>query len=154
MTIVPLLRHPEHRARLAALHGAEWRHLYEDGWDEATALAELAAERAEGLPRTLVALDDDGALAGSVSLVLRDLPSRPDLDPWLASLYVLPAWRGRGLGGRLVRAIEAEGSALGFDRLFAFTESATPFFVGLGFTVLERAEAAGHPIDLLERRLR
>ena len=33
---------------------------------------------------------------GTASLVTKDLPSSPDLTPWLAGVLVRPEFRGRG----------------------------------------------------------
>ncbi|MGQ0556386.1 MAG: hypothetical protein ACT4PN_10660 [Nitrospiraceae bacterium] len=43
------------------------------------------------LPLTLVAMEA-GAAIGTVSLILCDMETRPDLSPWLASLYVAPTF--------------------------------------------------------------
>ena len=37
-----------------------------------------------------------------VSLKENDLWSRKDLNPWMASLYVVPEYRGKGIGSSLV----------------------------------------------------
>ena len=88
---------------LADLHAAEWKHLYAD-WDVEAARAEFLDQKADGsLPATLV-LHEGMELMGSVSVVFGDCPARPDLDPWLASLYVVPQRRGQGHGLELVRA--------------------------------------------------
>ena len=44
---------------------------------------------------------DDNVPVGTASLVNNDLPSRPDLTPWLASVLVLPPFRGKGIVHRL-----------------------------------------------------
>src|SRR5688572_13759565 len=44
---------------------------------------------------------DDNVPVGTASLVNSDLPSRPDLTPWLAGVLVLPAFRGQGYSAAL-----------------------------------------------------
>ena len=109
---------PGHVDTLARWHHGEWGALYAD-WSLADAAAELrdhATRRTR--PTTLVALDGD-ALVGSVSLVDEDAPEFADRgDAWLASLYVVPAARGRGLGAALAQALAAHATALGLDRLW------------------------------------
>ena len=109
-------------ATLAAWHADEWAHLYEPAvWDAEIALDELRAMGGEGLPRTLVAFDG-GELVGSVSLLASDdLPGWAGVGPWLASLFVAPSWRGRGIGGQLVDACLDLAGALGVDDVHLFT---------------------------------
>ena len=90
-------------AELARLHALEWQHLYRR-WNEKKALEEFGAQKTDGnRPATLV-LREGERLVGSVSVVDNDCEVRTDLDPWLASLYVMPGQRGRGHGSRLVAA--------------------------------------------------
>lgn len=57
-------------------------------------------------------------------------------------LYVRPAWRGRGLGERLAKAILGEGAALGYRVMRLDTHlsmaSAGKLYRGLGFVTIER----------------
>ena len=55
-----------------------------------------------GVPTVFVAMADD-RLVGTASLTVDDMESRPELTPWLASVFVLPEWRGQGIASRLVR---------------------------------------------------
>src|SRR5690349_8984032 len=57
------------------------------------------------LPRTLVAHIRNKAV-GTVSVMLHDLETRPDLNPWLGCLYVQPAWRCQGVAGELLMSAE------------------------------------------------
>jgi GNAT superfamily N-acetyltransferase len=143
---------PFFRDELAALHAAEWKHLYAD-WDAQTAVAEFLNQRADGsLPATLV-WHEGMELVGSVSVVFGDCPARPDLDPWLASLYVVPQRRGRGHGLELVQAAIELAAAAGAKRLHVFTESAEKLFQRCGFEMLERTRLQDLPISVLFRTL-
>ena len=143
---------PFFRDELAALHAAEWKHLYA-GWDSQTAGEEFLAQKADGsLPATLV-LHEGMELVGSVSVVFGDCPARPDLDPWLASLYVVPQRRGRGHSLELVQAAIELAAAAGAKRLHVFTETAEKFFQRCGFVILERTMLQDVPISVLARLL-
>ncbi len=74
------------------------------------------------IPLTLVALRD-GTPVGVISLKLDELPTRPDLFPWLGSLFVVPEHRGNGIGRLLVRRAEFIAQELGVGMLFVFTDS-------------------------------
>jgi predicted N-acetyltransferase YhbS len=148
--VLPLHRARDCAATLAAWHAAEWAHLYPD-WDEDRALRELLAEPGVGrLPLTLIARDEN-SLLGSVSLIFDDLPGWPALNPWLASLYVAPGERRRGIGAALVQAACRVTDDLACARLYLFTESAQDYFQRLGFRIHASAVTQGHPVTVMVR---
>ena len=57
-------------------------------------------------PVLLVAVLLSGEPCGTVALDGRDMSQRPDLSPWLASLFVSPQFRRRGIGLQLVRGLQ------------------------------------------------
>ena len=57
---------------------------------------------------------------GMVSLKEKDLWNRPDLDPWLASLYVIPDFRNSGIGERLVMRVLEKAMELNYEKLYLF----------------------------------
>ncbi len=151
--IVPASAATAHLRTLARWHHAEWAALYA-GWSEDDAFAELQAHAAhEGvLPSTLLALADDGALLGSVSLVAEDSPELVAFPgPWLASLFVMPEARGRGLGEVLVRALVARAAAAGIPRLRLFTPQHRAFYERLGWALEAHARVGGQAVDVLTR---
>ena len=134
------------------LHSKEWKHLYAN-WETEAACEEFLNHKADGsLPATLV-LHEGEELVGSVSLVFDDCPARPDLNPWLASLYVVPQSRGRGHGLGLVQAAIELAYAAGVKRLHVFTESAEKLFQRCGFELLERSTLRNSPIGILFKTL-
>jgi|688.fasta_scaffold49742_3 GNAT superfamily N-acetyltransferase len=137
---------------LADRHGAEWGHLYSD-WDSTVARAEFAAHKTDGsLPATLL-LREGGRPAGSVSLIHGDCEARQDLDPWLASLYVFPEFRGRGHAHRLIEAAVRHAAEAAQRQLHVFSESAGGLFRQHGFKLLERASLRGTTVEILRREL-
>ncbi|MEX1111365.1 MAG: GNAT family N-acetyltransferase [Chthoniobacterales bacterium] len=137
---------------LADRHAAEWGHLYRD-WDRTAARVEFGAHKTDGsLPATLL-LREGGQPAGSVSLVHGDCEARRDLDPWLASLYVFPEFRGRGYANRLIEAAIRHAAVAGQSELHVFSESAGELFRQHGFKLLERASLRGATVEILRRGL-
>jgi GNAT superfamily N-acetyltransferase len=136
---------------LARWHHDEWGHLYDD-WPFDAALAEMEAQiDPDRVPTTLVALSDEGEVLGSVSLLAEDLPACPHLSPWLGSLFVRPDARGQGLGGRLVEAAVQEARRLGLPQFYLFTSDHEAYYAARGWSICERATAAGHPVTVMTR---
>lgn len=85
-----------HVATLAGWARVEWGHL-NPGREAASAVAAFREHCGPaGVPSVFAALAGERPV-GMASLVVDDMPDRPELTPWLASVYVLPEWRGRGL---------------------------------------------------------
>lgn len=137
-----LADHPEAVAPLARWHHAEWGSLVRD-WPLSLAEEELRhhVER-RALPTTIVAWLD-GALAGSASLLVEDMPDFPPLSPWLGSVYVAPWARGRGIGRRLVERVTAEARSLGVRTLYLFTTEARAYYEALGWDALQPMASEG-----------
>lgn len=77
--------------------------------------------RESGLPQTFgLYLDDD--LIGMYQITYGDLFCRPDLNPWLANVYIDEAYRGRGLGGFLLSTVRQAARAAGADELYLYTK--------------------------------
>jgi GNAT superfamily N-acetyltransferase len=128
---------PECIPMLAAWHFAQWGELNPAN-DVAARSARLQTHLQRGvIPATFIACDDD-ELLGSASLVVSDLDLRPELTPWLASVFVAPAARNRGVGTLLVQRVISEARAIGVPRLHLFTLDREKFYAGLGWRLLER----------------
>jgi GNAT superfamily N-acetyltransferase len=139
---------PQWVPQLAALHHAQWSTL-EPEWTLADAQAELAAHPAgDAIPTTRIALVD-GALAGSVSLLADDHARIRGYSPWLASLFVLPPFRGRGLGARLVHEAVASAARQGIARLYLYTDDAATWYAKLGWKPVARVALAGTEVDVM-----
>ncbi len=64
----------------------------------------------------------DGELAGIALLIDNDLETHPHLKPWVASVFVLPGYRGRGIAKSLVGAIEKAAAELGHGGAYLYTD--------------------------------
>ncbi len=74
----------------------------------------------DNLPLSFVALSGSFPV-GMVSLKENDLWSRKDINPWLASLYVLPKYRKRGIGGKLITAVIDYAGKMSLGNIYLFT---------------------------------
>jgi GNAT superfamily N-acetyltransferase len=125
--------HVEQIETVARWQFGEWGHL-EPGDSLAGRVAYLGRQAANPgrIPATFIAIEGDEPL-GSASVVENDMDTHPELTPWLASVYVKPEARGRGVGSALVRRVIDEVAGLGVSRLYLFTESARGLYEQLGW---------------------
>ncbi len=100
------------------------------------------------IPATLVAMCGDEPI-GFICLILDNLPTRPDLNPWLASLFVREEFRDRGVGKVLVKECRKRVGATGFGRLHLFTTSAVEYYRKRGWRVLCEQEIFRKPSTVL-----
>jgi GNAT superfamily N-acetyltransferase len=104
-------------------------------------------------PEQIFILLEDGAAVATASLVRDDLDERPDLTPWLASVYVDPPARGRGHATRLVRTVEDACVQARIPALWLHTEDAAGLYAKLGWHVVGPADDTGHPVTVMRRNL-
>lgn len=158
--IEPLTGHVHLAPLLADWHHREWGHLYAPGvWERDTAEREFVAMAQPGSSdQTWVAFDGDlvpgrvDAVLGSVSLVATDdLDGYEHLTPWLASLFVTGAARGRGVGTALVDALLAAARDAGHDVVYLFTSGQQEFWAARGWSVVEHVDTEGHPATVMAR---
>jgi GNAT superfamily N-acetyltransferase len=104
------------------------------------------------IPTTVVAFSQDQP-AGSAALIAHDMDTHLELTPWLASVYVSPEHRGRGIGSALVRRIEEEAISLGIEVLHLFTPDRESLYARLHWKVMFREEYRGEQVTVMERRI-
>lgn len=152
MKIEYLADHREFIPRLARWMHEEWGYLYPEHTLEIR--RQLVTERAnkDRIPLTLVAIEDNEPV-GTVCLKIDDMDTRPELTPWLASLYVEKTHRRQGIGAKLVAAIESEAARLGVKKLYLFTPDSEIFYASLGWTVTERLEYRGCFVSVMKKQL-
>lgn len=97
------------------------------------------ARCSDQLPLCRVALSGDTPI-GVVNLIDYDDPNPRVGSPWLAGMVVVPAWRGRGVGSRLVQAVLDDARRLGQRSVFLGTDGPR-FYQRLGATVHQQLQA-------------
>lgn len=119
--ITLLKEHPEYAPILAFWAFREW---YKTRTIPFDLVVKSYKERIDdsNMPVSWIAIED-GIPVGMVSLKKNDLWSRNDLSPWLASLYVLPEYRNRGIGDLLITRVKEKATELNFPCLYLFTDS-------------------------------
>jgi predicted N-acetyltransferase YhbS len=102
-------------------------------------------------PATYVLLVE-GEVAGSVSLLKHDdiANIRPDLSPWLASLLVVPKFRGLRYGRKLIAYCADRARALGSPTLYLYTNTHPDYYERLGWRAIERLMVRGAEATVME----
>ena len=131
---------------VAAWQFREWGHL------SGSLPERLAALRAQGgrvtVPCTLVAWQGETPV-GAASLILDDLPTHPQWNPWLASVVVVPRLRGTGIGSALCRAAAQAAEAQGLPRLYLFTTDQVGYYARMGWGSLETLRHRGEAVTVM-----
>ena len=137
MNLEYLGHHTGHIPTLAGWHHEQWSYLNPQRTLEERIERLRSHLGGRRMPTTVVAVEGQ-SLLGSASLIEHDLPTRTDLSPWLASVYVVAEHRRRGIGSALVRRIVEEAEALQYDCLYLFTMDQERLYAGLGWKTLDR----------------
>lgn len=88
------------------------------------------------LPLTLIALEGDECI-GTVSIFENDLKDRKKYKPWLASLYIKPIHRDKGVGHQLLTETIKVAKELDFPELYLKTADASSYYSNRGWTYVE-----------------
>ncbi len=127
----------------------EWA-AYDPECTVASRAAELYAKKdPKALPLTVVATDQN-ELLGTYSLDLTDLAIRPNLSPWLASVFVNPGYRNQGIGTLLVQHAVRHAQSLGISTLFLFTAHHASWYAYMSLQSLEEVSFQGEILTIMQ----
>ena len=152
MKILNLKECPEYLTILAEWHHNEWSYLYPDQTlnDRVTSMQQYLDNNL--IPSTYVAMED-GSLLGSAALIKHDMDTRLHLTPWLASVYVAPQFRKKGIGSRLVTHVTDEAKKAGITNLYLFTPDQEDFYKRLGWKPYDEEHYYGKNVTIMELNL-
>ena len=152
MKVVPLVERPDLVAQVAAWGFAEWGYLNPGQTLEKRTIQIRGKLNIDRVPIGFVALGDDDGIVGTASLIFDDLEGDPR-NPWLASVYVPPEQRKKGIASALVRTVEDDARRLGYKRLYLFTSTAPKLYADLGWRPLEQRDYRGDHIQIMDKML-
>jgi GNAT superfamily N-acetyltransferase len=150
--VVPLAERPDLVPCVAGWGFAQWGHLAPGRTLEQGIEGVRLGLDPTRVPVAFVALDAAQRPAGTATLMFDDIEGDPR-NPWLASVYVPPEARGRGIAKLLVRAVEDGARRLGYTRLFLFTASVPQLYAALGWQRRETRLYRGETITVMDRDL-
>ncbi|WP_240641816.1 GNAT family N-acetyltransferase, partial [Neisseria meningitidis] len=79
-----------------------------------------------------------GTLLGSAAVKRHDMESFPRYEYWLGDVFVLPEYRGKGIGRRLVAHCIGAARSLGIKFLYLYTPDVQIFYESFGWVVVGR----------------
>lgn len=150
MQIVDLCEAPAHLPQLAAWHHEQWSYLNPGQTIEHRIERMREHLEAAPLPRTFVAVATDGSAMGSASLVAHDMDTHPELTPWLASVFVAPIHRQKGIGAAVVRRVMDAAREAGIATLYLFTPDQEHFYKQLGWRTIAKETYRGDDVTLMQ----
>ncbi|MBN9289040.1 MAG: hypothetical protein BGO43_01695 [Gammaproteobacteria bacterium 39-13] len=151
--IAYLKDYPQHLSLIAQWIFNEWGH-YNPGSSLDRAKSKLSEHlNKDSLPITFIALENNQPV-GTCSLRIND-GIRPDLAPWLGSLYIEPNARGRGLGEKLIDSVISKARSMKYPKLYLLTFDATlpNWYRKLGWYGIGADVLNGHPVNVMERAI-
>jgi GNAT superfamily N-acetyltransferase len=152
LTTAYLAEHREAIPVLAAWFEAEWPGWYGPGGEgDATTDLSHAASRA-ALPVGVVGFLD-GEMVGVAILKPTSVSGRPDLTPWAAGGLVRASYRRRGVGARLIAALEHTARDLGFPAIYCGTETSASLLERCGWTYMEHSHAGDDLVAVYRKAL-
>ena len=116
-------------------HTEQTAHTAHTAHTEQTAQAAQAARTGPAADKAAAADGTDAPLIGFARVVTDQATFA-----YLCDVYVLPAWRGRGVARALLAAILADPRLRDLRRLLLFTRDAHGLYAGQGFTPLAHPE--------------
>ena len=152
MTIDYLADHPSHLPTVAAWQQAQFGYLTPNATLEDRTERLRRSLQTDALPMAFVELSENGTLLGSAGILPTTITHK-HLTPWLSSVYVPEAHRGKGIASALSLRPASEAARLGFDRLYLLTPRSEALYARIGWSTFERIDHDGVPLTLMERRL-
>lgn len=132
----------------------EWGELYPD--DSVQWYLDLYAASDQddhSLPVCLAALNEDGEIVGTASLIENDeLPNAPEPGPWVAAVYVDAAYRTAGVGTELVLEMVRRSRDLGYTDVYLYTESVPKWYESMGWSFIRTDHSLGVEVTVMVYR--
>ena len=148
LVVEPLAKHTGLVPLLAEWFICEWPGWYGAGGQGNVAqdLQNFAASQTT-LPVGFVVFGD-GTPVGAGALKAESIPSHKHLKPWAGAGFVVPEYRGQGIGAVLLRSMVAHARALGYPHVYCGTSTAESLLQRSGWSAIEVTQHAGKPLTV------
>jgi GNAT superfamily N-acetyltransferase len=152
LRIAHLADYPEAIPVIRRWFEREWAAYYGPG-GPGDAEQDLLAYASRGtLPVGLIAFDDD-QLCGIAALKSHSLSTHTHVGPWAAAGFVLPPFRGRGIGSSLLQALEEVARGFGYATMYCGTATAIGLLERHGWQFMERVSYDGEEVSIYHKAL-
>jgi GNAT superfamily N-acetyltransferase len=152
LCISHLADHPEAIPVIRKWFEEEWVAYYGPG-GPGDAERDLLAYSCRGqLPVGLIAFYEE-QLCGIAALTAHSIRTHPHLGPWAAAGFVLPPFRGRGVGSGLLHALEEVARGLGYSTMYCGTATAMGLLERHGWQWIERVRYDGEQVSIYHKAL-
>jgi GNAT superfamily N-acetyltransferase len=141
--VLPVLRH---------WFETEWAGYYGPAGPGDAAQDLVAYSSRETLPVGLVAFSG-GQVCGVAALKRDSLGTHTHLSPWAAAGLVAPSFRRKGIGSRLVRALEGVATDLGYSMIYCGTSTAVGLLTRNEWQLIERVRYDGEDVSIYQKAL-
>lgn len=155
LRIIPIPRDPAIRIKVASWSHRAWSIDFPGDTEQTYLdLYEQASHEASTLPYVCVAIEGDGAVIGTATLVADDeLPGFEDSSPWLAAVWVEPQFRAAGVANAMVKHVEATAALLGYKQLFLYTHDQQSWYLRHNWEIIGVGALAHHTVTVMQKAL-
>lgn len=147
-----LADHPEALPVLKKWFETEWADYYGPPGPGDAQQDLIAYSSRETLPVGLVAFYE-GQLCGVAALKPDSISTHTHLSPWAAAGLVAPGVRRKGIGVRLVGALEDVARGLGYSTIYCGTSTAVSLLTRRGWQFMERVGYNGEDVSIYQKAL-
>lgn len=151
-TIGLLAQHPQLVPLLASWVFAQWGEQYRMSSLDQPLQNFSERLHADRFPLSFVAFVDSVPI-GTASLKLREMTTHPQLEHWVGAVYVLPAYRHRGIGSSLMQAAEDKARELGVGMLYLHTSDRERYYLRRGWETIEQPAYLGMRVAVMKKAL-
>ena len=95
----------------------------------------------------------DGHPVATTAIKIREMETHPQYEHWLGNVYVVPAYRGQGIGSKLIHHTQNEAKRIGIRDLYLYTRDRETLYQRLGWEVLEKPQYRGRSATIMVQRL-
>ena len=124
MKIINLTELPHYADVISQWHYNEWGKLYPDESQNDFYNELIQSLKEDNISSTWLLLNGNKVI-GSASILEIDLITPENFNPWLGNIYILPSYRGKGLGRNFVREVMKKIQDSGIENLYLYTEDKT-----------------------------
>lgn len=147
MQILNLRDVPDFLPQLALWHQAEWSH-FNPGEDLRARIARMQVYlNTDFIPSTYVAIEN--GVLGSAAIVAHDMDTHMELSPWLASVYVAPEYRRRGIACALINHVLVQAKQHAIEQLYLFTPNHADYYARLGWLRQKETVYRGNAVTIM-----